>query len=101
MQLNLKQFLPPRDSIVWPICTLLGLFAAAITNLGLKVCDPHMVHAECVVDSARFAYYAIPDGLVPYLRLVSIMAPIFSAWKMTSNQPHSIDGDAKVTASGR
>lgn len=95
--MNLKQYLPPRDSKVWTVGVLLGMIAAAVTNLGLKTCDVHMEHAECVVDATRFAYYAIPDGLVPVLRLITILGPIFSARNMTSNQPHSEYGAAKFT----
>lgn len=84
-----------RDSKFWPI----GLATAVIAGIaGLRACDPH---AACVLDPTMLGYYGIPDSWAPYLRLYSLIAGPVNAWMMTSPRPHSIEGDAKITPSGR
>lgn len=100
---NLRQYLPTRDSSIWTVGLLLGGIATAITTLGLKPCDPQ-IHAEwvaCAADASRFAYYGIPDRIVPYIRLLAILTPIISAWMKSSPASHSVYGEAKTTIEDR
>src|SRR5687768_9165326 len=98
---KLLSWLPTRDSGVWKFVTLLGGIAAVILNLGLKVCDPHVPWEVCSTDPERFAFYGIPNGIIPYLRLTSVLVPVVSAWMTTSPQAHSVYRDARLTEEDR
>jgi hypothetical protein len=69
----------------------------------LQTCDPHtietMTGGSC--GPTTLSYYGIPDRFAPYLRLAAFIIGIVAAAMKTSPRPHSEEGSAKITPSGR
>ena len=74
-----------RDSLIW----WFGMAGAVLGELA-------MLKEETLV-----AHYGLPADWLPYLHLASLVVGVVSAWMKTSPRPHSIEGDAKVTPSGK
>lgn len=72
-----------RDFQLWNILTAVGAIALALAAL------------------TNPAEYGIPASWIPYLRLVSLLVTVVSAKFATSPLPHSEEGDAKITPSGK
>lgn len=72
-----------RDSQVWNVLAVLGAVALALS----MVTNP--------------ADYGIPAAAVPYLKLVALVVSVVSAKVATSPLPHSEEGSAKITPSGK
>ena len=97
MLTKLIALLPTRDSAIWKWGLTLGSICTAITTLGLHGCDQHSAWAVCAADPTKFAYYGIPDGAVPYIRLIALITTILSGVMGTSPAAHSVYGKAAIT----
>jgi hypothetical protein len=85
-----------RDSVVWWFGIVAALLVAGAT---LQTCDPHV--AQCGTSPTMLSYYGIPDSWAPYIRLGAFIVGIVSGVMRTSPRPHSEEGSAKITASGK
>lgn len=87
-----------RDSRIWNVLIGLSVIVGVLATLG--TCDPHTV-LDCAADPMNLAYYGIPDSWLPKLRLLALVTGVYSGVQRTSPLPHSEEGDAKITASGK
>lgn len=91
----MRQYLT-RDSMTWTW----GIVAAIVVSIAaLQTCDPHV--GNCGSSPTMLSFYGIPDSFAPYLRLGALIIGIVSGVMKTSPRPHSVEGKAQVTASGR
>lgn len=72
-----------RDSQLWNVIAGAGAVAVALSTL------------------TNPAEYGVPAVAVPYLRLFALIVTVASAKAATSPLPHSEEGDAKITPSGK
>lgn len=85
-----------RDSVIW----WYGIGAAVVVSLAaLQTCDPHVTN--CAASPTNLAFYGIPESWSPFIRLAALIVGVVSARNMTSPRPHSEEGDAKITPSGK
>ena len=74
-----------RDSLIW----WFGMGGAVLVGL------------STVGDADLITKYGIPEQVIPYLRFGALIVGILSAKNATSSLPHSEEGDAKITPSGK
>lgn len=72
-----------RDSLVWWV----GIIAAVVVGIGTL--------------GTTATEYGIPVSWLPYIRLAALVMGIVSGKLATSPLPHSEEGDAKITDSGK
>lgn len=74
-----------RDSTLW----WFGMFGSVMIGLAT------------LGDADLIIKYGIPAGAIPYLRLTAMITGIVSGKMATSPRPHSEEGSAKITPSGK